>query len=101
MKPSDKKTGRFAFDARGLPRWDEQTATGEYRPRAADSPQTRALKADELSIADSQPHRILHNPYGNRVQPKTLKSRSPLDYLRALSEAIKTKRRVSSEGDGY
>jgi len=94
-----KTTERLSFDARGLPQWEERIAPGEYQPRSSDSRPMRVLKADELSLADTQRTRVLHNPYGNsHPDPKPLKARSKLDYMRALSETIKIKRLVERGG---
>lgn len=56
----------------------------------------RALKAHELALADTRRQRVLVNPYGDREHSeKPLRSRSRLDYMRALSEVIKAKRQVT------
>lgn len=87
---------QFGFDARGLPRLEERTA-GQYRPVLNNTQQTRLLKADELGLAETQPNRVLQNMnYADASQEaKTLKARSRLDYMRALSEAIKKNRQLS------
>lgn len=86
---------QLSFDARGRPRWDKRTACGVYEAKPHDSPELLALKADEISLADTQRQRALNNPYGPSLgKEKPLKRRSRLDYMRALSEGIKAKRRV-------
>ena len=85
-----EKKERLGFDARGRPRWEERTATGEYRAKKRSDEILGKLKADDLALAETRRLRALHNPYGNnRHDPKPLKTRSKLDYMRALSESIK------------
>ena len=94
MVKSEKKE-RLSFDALGRPQWEERTATGEYRPKERDDTIIRKLKVDDLALAETRRLRALHSPYGNnRHDPKPLKTRSKLDYMRALSESIKLKRRI-------
>src|SRR5689334_12520049 len=89
------KRDRPSFDARGRPQWEERTATGEYRPKKPADDILGKLKADDLALAETRRLRALHSPYGNnRQDPKPLKTRSKLDYMRALSESIKLKRRI-------
>ena len=86
---------RLSFDALGRPQWEERTATGEYRPKNRTDEILGKLKADDLALAETRRLRALHTPYGNhRQDPKPLKTRSKLDYMRALSESIKLKRRI-------
>ena len=69
-----KPAERLGFDARGIPRWDQRTRTGEYVPKPSDSLVTRALKADDITLADTRRNRILPNPYGTQTSEKSLKS---------------------------
>ena len=89
------KRDRLGLDARGRPRWEERTATGEYRPKKRADEIFEKLKADDFALAETRRLRALHNPYGNHCpDPKPLKTRSKLDFMRALSESIKLKRRI-------
>ena len=82
VSEKQKPAKRLGFDARGVPRWDQRTRTGEYEPRPSDTQVTRALKADEISLAETRRNRILPNPYGTQTSQKPLKSRNSLDYMR-------------------
>ena len=99
MSQKGKPAERLGFDARGIPRWDQRTRTGEYVPKPSDSLITRALKADDITLADTRRNRILPNPYGTQTSEKSLKSRNSLDYMRALSEAMKAQRRLESNDE--
>lgn len=92
---------RLDFDANGNARWEEKIATGEYAPVESDPATLEKLKAGQLSLVETRRMRALNMPYGNGRQPdKLLKTRNGLDYLRALSESIKAKRKLESEGGG-
>ena len=89
------KRERIGLDARGLPVVEERIGTGQYRPLDLDSTAVRLLKADQLSLAEPRPLQVRDSPYGNNGQAKSLKARSRLDYMRALSENIKANRRAA------
>jgi len=95
VRSKQKRTG---FDAKGNPRWEERIAPGEYAPVEKDSSVLDSLKAGELSLAETRRMRALNMPYGGATnsQAKSLKARNGSDYLRALSESIKAKRRANS-----
>ena len=99
MSSKRKDAERLAFDARGMPRLDKRTPTGEYKPATRDTPITRALKADDLRLAETRRNRILTNPNGAKISEKSLRSRNGLDYIRALSESIKAQRRLGSNDE--
>lgn len=93
MRKRGKVEGRFGFDARGLTRWEEPSSPGEFRATLKNTAVTRVLKADELSLVETRPQEPLgSNPYGKAIE-KGLRHRSGLDYLRALSEVVKARRR--------
>jgi hypothetical protein len=92
-----KEDARVGFDARGVPRWEQRIRSGEFQPVSKDTAEMRALETDQLSLAETRRHRVLLNPYGNKpLSEKPLKSRNALDYMRALSEAIKTRREIAN-----
>ena len=96
------KRDRLGFDAKGYPRWEERVAPGEYAPVENVSTMVETLKAGQLSLAETRRMRALNMPYGEstKSQVKSLKTRNGSDYLRALSESIKAKRRAESNGKG-
>lgn len=87
---------QFGFDARGLPRLEERVDEGQYQPILNNTQLTRRLKADELSLVETQRNRALKNDSyaAASAAVKKLKARSRLDYMRALSESIKKNRQV-------
>ena len=87
---------QFGFDARGLPRLEERVDEGQYQPILNNTQLTRRLKADELSLVETQRNRALKNDSyaAASAAVKKLKARSRLDYMRALSESIKRNREL-------
>jgi hypothetical protein len=100
MSRKTKKGDQVGFDARGLPVWGKQTGQGEFKPRVQDSREMRVLKADQLSLAETEHYGATQSPLERSGRStKSVKSRNGLDYLRALSEAIKTQRKVKDRKD--
>jgi hypothetical protein len=91
----DKHAARVELDQRGNPFREHEVQPGEFK-RDLDTQRLRTLKADDLSLLETQ--RLLtpsFNPYDNVTRagaPSRPARRKSLDDLRRLSEVIKRTR---------
>lgn len=85
---------RRVLDSEGRPIQEVEGLTGRFE-FDIDKARIRSLKGDELEIAETARMLRPQFPYGPAAAGKrtSLKKRSSLDYMRALSEEIKRKRR--------
>jgi hypothetical protein len=92
---------RRTFDAQGRPIVEIESDTGTFR-QEIDTARVRAMRGDELSLEATRPMRRPHfAPYGPEGDgaPAATRRRNGLDYLRALSEEIKKRRRSREPGE--
>jgi hypothetical protein len=92
-KEPEPKSGRVAFDERGMPTWEWRVDTGTFS-RDIDTQRIRQLQEDAAVILQDEPVPTLGvDPYSvaTPVAPQTT-SRRTLDDMRKLSEEIKLKR---------
>lgn len=90
--PSDKRSGRVAFDSRGNPIWEWQLETGVYS-RDVTTQKLKKLDLGELSIADSGIHPRPGepaDPQSRQVRPAAVPAKSAVP--------VKPARPVSSGG---
>jgi hypothetical protein len=94
MKANQPGT-RVVFDAKGNARREVQVAPGRWKVDIAlESGRLRALDPSGMpSVSNHATRRPGFTPYGDTVvSEKSVKQRSRLDYLRALSDEIKKRR---------
>jgi hypothetical protein len=99
MKRAPSKT-RIFFDAKGFGRREIEVSPGKWKPELGmDTAQLRILDPSKVPLASSRASRTPGiTPYGEgTVTDKSVKQRSRLDYMRALSEEIKRNRKRTSE----
>jgi hypothetical protein len=94
-KESDLKSGRVAFDERGMPTWEWRVDTGTFS-RDIDTQRLRQLQEEAAVSLEGVPAPIPGvDPYSvaTPVAPQKTPRRT-LDDMRKLSEEIKLKRQV-------
>lgn len=92
---------RRTFDEHGRPIVEVETTDGKFE-QEIDTARVSELKGDELSLEDTRPMlRPNYSPYGDAPEPApgARRRRSGLDYLRALSQEIKRRRRDEEPGE--
>jgi hypothetical protein len=99
MKKLPSKT-RVIIDAKGFGRREIEVAPGKWKAELGmDTAQLRVLDPSKIPSASNHATRVPGlTPYGDtKTCDKSIKQRSRLDYMRALSEDIKRKRKNSSD----
>ena len=92
-KQPDRKSGRVAFDERGMPTWEWRIDTGTFS-REIDTQRLRQLQEEVAVTFENEPVPPLGvDPYSvsTPVAPQKTPRRT-LDDMRKLSEEIKLKR---------
>jgi hypothetical protein len=94
-KESDPKSGRVAFDERGMPTWEWRVDTGTFS-RDIDTQRLRQLQEEAAVTLEEKPAPPPGvDPYS--LAPPVAPQKTPrrtLDDMRKLSEQIKLKRQV-------
>jgi hypothetical protein len=85
---------RLSLDAHGRPIAEVEISKGIF-DRMVDTSKVRTLKGHELKLTETvKVRRPDFNPYDGDGANKALKKRNGTDYLRALSEEIKRRRKT-------
>jgi hypothetical protein len=92
-KEPDPKSGRVAFDERGIPTWEWRIDTGTFS-REIDTQRLRQLQEEvAVTLADEPVPSSGADPYSLAAPVAPQKTRRTLDDMRKLSEEIKLRRR--------
>ncbi|RYZ67750.1 MAG: hypothetical protein EOP08_02090 [Proteobacteria bacterium] len=89
---------RITLDERGYPSVEVKNRDGQFERESVDKSAIRRLDRGTITLAETGEFRGIipgADPYErgrNAPKEKSLRQRSSLDYLRALSEQIKKKR---------
>lgn len=88
---------RMTLDDKGRPVREVADELGRFEP-LVDTREVRTLGGDKLNLAEPKSTRPPDfNPYQGSSVGKAIKQRSRLDYMRALSEEIKRRAKVTKK----